>query len=102
MQPSEVGTMQGSKNLKPELQAVAGSTRRGRGSSKEKGHTPMVMGSRPMATHGAEHGSAPMVGMATHGAEHGSAPMVGSLTAVLRGTIHGPSGKPAVAGKTRV
>ena len=77
----------------------------------------MVMGSRPMATHGAEHGSAPMVGMAphgaehgsapmvgmaTHGAEHGSAPMVGSLTAVLRGTIHGPSGKPAVAGKTRV
>ena len=87
MQPGEVGTMKGSKNLKPEIQAVAGSTRKGRGSSKEKGHTPMVMGSRPMAT---------------DGAEKGSAPMVGSLTAVLGGTIHGPSGKPAVAGKTRV
>ena len=80
--------MTGFKILKPVMkQAVAGSTRRGRGSSKEKGHTPMVMGSRPMAK---------------ERAEKGTAPMVGSLTAVIGGTIHGLSGKPAVAGKTRV
>ena len=67
--------------------ALAGSTPRGRGSTKEKGRTPMVMGSRPMAK---------------ERAEKGTAPMVESLTVVIGGTIHGLSGKPAVAGKTRV
>ena len=94
MQPSEVGTVKGSKNLKPELQAVAGSTRRGRGSSKEKGHTPMVMGSRPMAKDVAEKGSAPMVGRLTA--------VIGGTIHGIGGTIHGLSGKPAVAGQTRV
>ena len=45
------------------------------------------MGSRPMAK---------------ERAEKGTAPMVESLTVVIGGTIHGLSGKPAVAGKTRV
>ena len=67
--------------------AVAGSTRRGRGSTKEKGHTPMVMGSRPMAK---------------ERAENGTAPMGGSLTPIIFGTIHGLSLKSAVAGKTAV
>ena len=50
MQPDEVGPMTGFKSIKPVMkQAVAGSTRRGKGSTKEKGYTPMVMGSRPMA-----------------------------------------------------
>ena len=88
MQPDEVGPMTGFKNIKPVMkQAVAGSTRRGKGSTKEKRYTPMVMGSRPMAK---------------ERAEKGTAPMVESLTVVIGGTIHGLSGKPAVAGKTRV
>ena len=40
--------------------------------------------------------------MAKERAEKGTAPMVESLTVVIGGTIHGLSGKPAVAGKTRV
>ena len=67
MQPDEVGTMTGFKLTKQVMKlAVAGR----RGSTKEKGRTPMVMGSRPMAK---------------ERAENGTAPMGGSLTPIIRG-----------------
>ena len=78
--------MAGFKLRKPVMKlAVAGSTRRERGSTKEKGYTPMVMG------------TAGTVGRI--GAQQGTAGTVGTIGAVI---IHGLSGKPAVAGKTRV
>ena len=84
---------------------VAGSTRRERGSTKEKGYTPMVMGTAgTVGRIGAEKGTAGTVGRI--GAEKGTAGTVGRIGAVIihggAVIIHGLSGKPAVAGKTRV
>ena len=72
MQPDEVGTRTG---LPLRKQVI-----REGGSTKEKEHTPMVMGSRPMVM-----GSRPMVIGSRPMAKERAAPMGGSLTPITRG-----------------